>query len=93
MVNTAKKGRRNEHRSMSLLEKSGYWCMRSAASRGVFDVVAVSKTDIIFVQVKSGRRPGSVEMEEMALCPVPPNARKLVHVWKDRAQMPEVTEL
>ena len=38
-----RKGTRNEHRTMWLLESSGYRCTRAAPSLGVFDVIGVSK--------------------------------------------------
>ena len=61
-MNTKAKGSRNEHRSMQLLESSGYACTRAAASLGVFDIVGVSATDVVLVQSKTRNFPGSVEM-------------------------------
>lgn len=49
MMNTAHKGRRAEYKSIKLLEASGYVCIRAAASKGVFDLVAVKSDDIIFL--------------------------------------------
>jgi hypothetical protein len=55
-----------------------------AGSLGVFDLIAVCSTDILFVQVKSNRMPSQAELETIKsfACPLP--ARKLIHVWKDR---------
>jgi Holliday junction resolvase len=93
-VNTKAKGSRAEHRTMALLESAGYACSRSAASLGVFDVIGVSSVDIVLVQVKAGSaRPGSTEMEAIKLFPAPPNARKLVHRWRDRQRLPDVREV
>jgi len=36
-MNGKRKGTRNEHRSMALLERAGYRCTRSAASLGEWD--------------------------------------------------------
>lgn len=88
-----RKGTRNEHRSMALLEAAGYVCIRAAGSHGVWDFVAVGPHDIVFVQVKSNRWPGSVEMEAMQLFVVPSNGRKVVHRWDDRQRMPRVRDV
>jgi Holliday junction resolvase len=37
-----RKGTRNEHRTIRLLEAAGYSCTRSGGSLGVFDVVALA---------------------------------------------------
>ncbi len=37
-INRSAKGRRNEHKSIKLLESLGYICIRSAVSKGAFDV-------------------------------------------------------
>lgn len=92
-MNTAAKGRRNEHRSMAIFEAAGYECLRAAASKGAWDFVAISATDIVLCQVKSTRWPRSEEMEQLQLFRVPAGVRKLVHRWKARARKPEVMEL
>ena len=92
-MNTAAKGARNEHRSVAILEAAGYRCTRSAASKGAWDIVGVSSTDFVLVQCKSNRWPNTVEMEAMQLFPAPPNARKIVHLWRDRQHRPDVREL
>jgi hypothetical protein len=92
-MNTAAKGRRNEHRSIALLKSLGYECIRAAASRGVFDIVGIGSADFILLQVKSNQWPGAAEVETLRLFPAPPNARKLVHRWRDRVRLPDVKEL
>lgn len=92
-MNTKAKGTRNEHRSMTLLEKSGYRCTRSAASLGCWDIVGVGLNDFVLCQVKSNRMPGSIEMAELQDFHCPPNCKRLIHVWRDRARLPEVKEL
>jgi Holliday junction resolvase len=91
--NAKKKGRVNEAKSIRLLEAAGYECVRAAGSFGVFDIVGISKTDIVLVQVKSNRNAGPAEIEAIQLFPAPPNARKLLHRWNDRQRLPEVKEL
>lgn len=90
---SARKGRRNEHRSRAILEAAGYEVMRSAASKGVWDLVAIGERDVVLVQVKTNAWPSALEWEAMTLFRVPPNARKLVHRWRDRQRMPDVREV
>ena len=92
-MNSKRKGTRNEHRSIRLLQAAGYRCCRSAASLGVWDIVGIASTDCVLVQVKTRDWPGSVEMEQLKLFPCPPNFRKLVHRWRDRQRVPDVKEL
>lgn len=92
-MNRAAKGARNEHRSIVLLEAAGYHCCRSAASLGTWDIIGVSSTDVVLVQVKTRDWPGSVEMETLRAFPVPANVRRLVHRWRDRQRQPDVREI
>lgn len=89
-MNTKRKGNKNEHRSMALLEAQGYRCTRAAASLGVFDIVGIGWFDIVLCQVKSRDFPGSVEMERIRIFPCPDNCKKIVHRWKDGARIPDV---
>lgn len=92
-MNAKRKGTRNEHRTMDLLESSGYAVTRAAASLGAWDVIGVGSTDMVLVQVKSNSWPGSVEMETLKDFKCPPNCRRLVHRWRDRQRKPDVREL
>ena len=92
-MNSKAKGARNEHRTMRLLEATGYACTRAAASLGMFDIIGVGAVDIVLVQVKSNAWPRMEEMEQLKLFRAPPNARKLIHRWRDRVQLPDVKEL
>ena len=92
-MNAARKGAINERKTIVLLEASGYRCTRSAASKGVWDVVGVSSTDFVLVQCKSNRWPNAVEMEMMKEFPAPINTRRLVHRWRDRQRLPDVKEI
>lgn len=51
---TYRRGRQFEYATMRDLEKKGYWCLRSPASKGVADVVAIKTGEILLVQCKSG---------------------------------------
>lgn len=92
-MNRKAKGSRNEHKSIKLLESLGYNCTRSSASLGVFDVIGVSATDVVLLQVKTRDWPSSVEMESIKMFPSPPNSRKIIHRWKDRQSLPDVREI
>ena len=92
-MNCKRKGNRNEHKSIKLLEAAGYACTRAAASLGTFDIVAISARDIILLQVKTRDWPGSVEMESIRLFKAPANCRKVIHRWRDRASLPDTREI
>lgn len=92
-MNTAAKGRRNEHRSRELLERDGYRVLRSAGSKGAFDLIAIGPADVLLIQCKSNRWPSSAELAEMAAFPVPAGCRRLVHRWRDRQREPDVREV
>jgi Holliday junction resolvase len=92
-MNGKAKGTRNEHRFMRLLEAASYACTRSAASLGAFDIVGIGSADVVLVQVKTRDWPGTAEEEAIRLLPTLPNARKLVHRWRDRQRIPDVREV
>lgn len=92
-MNAKRKGTRNEHRSIALLEAAGYSCTRAAASLGVWDIVAIGSTDVVLCQLKTNAWPGSVEMETLTEFAAPANCRKLAHRWRDRQHMPDVREV
>jgi len=93
MRDVKRKGARNERRSMALLEAAGYRCTRAAASLGAWDVIGIGAADIVLVQVKTRDWPGAIEMELLRGFPAPPNARKLIHRWRDGQRMPDVREV
>jgi len=93
MRDAKRKGARNERRSMALLEAAGYRCTRAAASLGAWDVIGIGSADIVLVQVKTRDWPGAAEMELLREFPAPPNARKLIHRWRDGQRLPDVREV
>lgn len=64
-----------------------------AGSHGLFDLIAISPTDILCIQVKSRDLPGPVEREALTAFRVPGNCRKLVHRYRDGQRLPEVVEV
>jgi len=91
--NAKAKGTRNERRSARLLEAAGYRVTRAAASLGEWDLVGIGPVDVVLCQVKTRDWPGLAEMETLTLFPAPPNARKLVHRWRERQRQPDVKVL
>ncbi len=85
-----RKGMTNELRTMKRLEALGYYCVRSAGSHGLFDVVGIGPSDVKAIQVKTGRWPGSEEMEAIELLAVPPNVSKEVWRWDRYQRHPKV---
>jgi len=85
-----RKGARREHATMRLLEADGYVCIRAAGSHGAFDVVAFSAADVVLVQVKSNRWPGTAEMAALRAFPTPPHTRKEAHRWRAGTRTPDV---
>jgi len=91
--NARLKGNRNEHRTMAIFEASGYYCIRSSLSAGIFDVVGIGKTDIVLIQVKTRDWPSSADVEAIQAFCAPPNTRKLLHRYRDRVSLPDVKEI
>ncbi len=92
-MNGKAKGTRNEHRSRQLLESAGYRVTRAAGSLGEWDLIGLSATDLVLVQVKTRDWPGALERGVLAEFPAPANCRKLLHRWRDRQRLPDVQEL
>ncbi len=92
-MNIKRKGTRNEHRSIKLLESLGYHCIRSAGSLGPFDVVAYNDIGVIFLQIKSNLWPSALEMERLKEERIPPNCLKLIHRWNDHTTKPVVQQI
>lgn len=93
LKNAKRKGSRNEHRSMKLLDAAGYQCTRAAASLGAWDIIGIGSTDVVLVQVKTRDWPGTSEMETLRKFHCPAICRKIVHRWRDRQRRPDTREL
>jgi hypothetical protein len=87
------KGLKKEYQSRLLLEAAGYEVMRSAGSRGLWDLVGISGTGIVLCQVKVGDWPGTLELEAMRKFPVPENCVKIIHRWRRGQQTPDVRRI
>lgn len=89
-MNAKAKGNERERKTMSRLEAVGYTCTRAAGSHGLWDVIAYNAVSVRLIQVKSNRRPGSVELEALQNTRVPSNCTKEIWVWKDGARAPVI---
>ena len=92
-MNTKAKGTRNEHKTMKYLERHHYACTRSAASLGLWDVIAIRADNVMVIQVKSNCWPGSEEMEALELFECPKCVSREVWRWDDYARHPKVRRL
>lgn len=88
-----RKGTRREYMSMRVLERLGYRCIRSAASLGCWDIVAIGSHDVLLVQVKSRDWPGTAEVQTLMEFPAPPGVHKMIHRWRDHQRLPDVKEV
>ncbi len=92
-MNKKRKGNKNEHKSISLLENMGYRCTRAAASLGEWDIVAISPKDVLLVQVKSNKWPDSLEMKRLEEFKCPNCVKKLIHRWDDYKRKPKIRRI
>jgi Holliday junction resolvase len=76
------RGRDLEYRTAQHLEAEGYDCTRSAGSHGVWDVCAVRKDHVRFVQVKRDCLPTAIEREKFELWECPPSCTREIWVWR-----------
>lgn len=89
-MNNKRKGSRLERKTIAMLRAAGYLCTRSAASLGVFDVIAINPLGLRCIQVKANHWPGPAERESLrnaARC-MPTNAFIEVWRWDDGARKP-----
>jgi hypothetical protein len=89
-VNCKAKGTRLERKTFKMLQSAGYQCIRSAASLGAFDIIAMNPLGIRCIQIKANAWPGPVEREGLreAAKGLPPNACVECWRWNDNAGVP-----
>ena len=73
------KGARAEREAIALLELVGYDCTRSAGSKGMWDIIAVYRNHVRFIQVKTEGAMTPVELEKIKLYTTPWHTTK--EVW------------
>ena len=81
-----RKGANAEREAVKMLESMGYDCVRSAGSKGLWDIVAIYLTHIRLIQVKTEGAMTPVELEKIKLYNAPPFATK--EVWTRRGGHP-----
>jgi Holliday junction resolvase len=90
------KGRNYEYKTIQLLKKQGYYCVRSAGSHKVIDIVAFLQgegleADIIkVIQVKSGNSPYKQDLAKLKKLFLPYTVSKELWLWKPRKKEPMV---
>ena len=99
MKNPKAKGRRNEVKTKKYLEERGWLCelvrgsskfSKSVDFFGLFDLIALKEGIVMFVQVKSNRKPKLrpfKEFKEKYFVPI------YIFVWKDYAKAPLIIEI
>ena len=89
-MNAKAKGTRLERKTIKLLQSAGYQCIRSAASFGSFDIVAMNHLGFRCIQVKANNWPRPLEREDLqaAAKNLPPNAKVECWRWNDHARAP-----
>ena len=93
-MNTARKGAAAERRARRILEAAGYTVTRSAASKGVADLVAWDEFGFRLVSVKSGAAYASAaERHALAACPAPANTVREIWRFPPGSRTPEIERL
>ena len=92
-MNTKAKGSRNERRSRDWYKSHGYSVIKSGASLGEFDLVAINIMNFVLIQVKTNGWPGTKEMERIKNFKCPVNCQKIIHRWDDGYTIPQIREV
>ena len=79
-----RKGRNREYQVKRRLEKLDYYVVRSYASKGIWDLIAVGKKDVKVIQVKSSHYINHEEMERMVLCEYADVLSKEIWIYLNR---------
>ncbi len=90
-MNTSAKGARRERQARDLLYQWGALrVVKSAASLGEFDLLALFPGELLAVQVKCNRWPGSAEMAKLRAFPSLSYIKKLIFRYRDGEREPDV---
>ena len=84
-----RKGYIKEIRAVHELKRGGYIAFRSAGSRSPFDVVGISSSEILLLQVKSGRKHLKDEIRKLKEIRVPKCVRKQIWLFGRRLEVIE----
>lgn len=90
-MNTAAKGRRNDNKSIELLAGLGLSeFMKSAASKGKFDLVCWNHNVSAYVQSKTNNIPPQDELLRLMNLKVPKCAFAFLFIWHDKKPFPSI---
>jgi Holliday junction resolvase len=89
-VSNYAKGRRAEYRVQKLLEAVGFDTIRSAGSKGTWDVVAIGVSAVRLIQVKSDVRASKEEREAMKEYRTPAGVTKEIWTFFRRRREPVI---
>ena len=76
-------GRSLEYQVKGELELHGYWCMRSASSHGLVDVLALRSCEILLVQAKRNGRLDPAEWNQLYTLACENDGKALLVTKKD----------
>jgi Holliday junction resolvase len=85
-----RRGHDTERRCANELREKGYHVIRSAASKGAFDLIAISAENILLIQCKRTKafarrtQPKDIRSLAAADCPIAGNVKKQLWCWVDR---------
>jgi Holliday junction resolvase len=77
-------GRRKEYELKKMLENQNFTVLRTAGSKGVFDLIAFDTDSIRFIQVKSSRRKKKTykqEIERLKFVQLPDHCTKELWIY------------
>jgi Holliday junction resolvase len=89
-MNAKQKGARRERQARTILERAGYYVVKTGGSLGISDLVALGPAGARLVQVKSNEKPRPVERERLELFPWLPYCSKEVWIFFDRQREPAI---
>ena len=90
------KGRNYEYRAMRILEKDGYYCLRSAGSHKAFDILALLQRDglevplVRAIQIKSGKSPYKKDLRKLEDLNLPYCVEKELWIFSPRKKEPKI---
>lgn len=101
-MNRTQKGKLIERKAQDLLQREGYWIEKARRAKfqpqdlfGCWDLMAVGKKEIRFIQVSSERfsSRSRADRERMLAFPKPPFVSKEYWRWNEKANKFEITAL
>jgi len=93
--NCKRKGSAAELKAIRILEAAGYRCTKAGGSLGLFDVIALGRTDVRCLQIKCGKHPwlSPAEREQITELEVAACVTKELWKFRDYARVPEIEYL